>query len=105
MVDYTDNHSNGKMGFYDRDFKKLPFYRNDFKKIDFEIKKPKNFDKMIKYAEILSNDFPHVRVDFYNIDGDIVFGELTFYNTSGYVSFTPDIYDYEIGKYFNIKRL
>ena len=75
MIDYTDNHENGKMGFYDANFKKLPFYRNDFKKIDIEIKKPKNFEKMVKYAEILSRGFPHVRVDFYNIDGKIVLGK------------------------------
>ena len=104
MIDYTDNHSNGKMGFYDRNFKKLPFNRNDFKKIDFNIKKPINFEKMINYAEILSKDFPHVRVDFYNINGNIVFGELTFYNTSGYVSFTPDEYDYKIGEKMHLYK-
>ena len=105
MIDYTDNHENGKMGFFDKKFNKLPFYRNDFKKIDFDIKKPKHFSKMIEYAELLSTDFPHVRVDFYNIDGKIIFGELTFYNTSGYVNFSPDEYDFEIGKKFNIEKI
>ncbi len=103
MIDYTDNHKNGKMGFYDRNFKKLDFYRDDFGKIDFELEKPKNFDKMVEYAEILSKDFPHVRVDFYNLDGKIVFGELTFYNTSGYVTFSPDEADFIIGEKFKIK--
>ena len=104
MIDYTDNHDNGKMGFYDKKFNKLPFYRNDFKEIDFDLVKPKNFEKMVEYAEILSKDFPHVRVDFYNIDGKIIFGELTFYNASGYVTFSPDQTDFEIGKKFVLKR-
>lgn len=102
MIDYTDNHSNGKMGFFDRDFKKLPFNRTDFKIISGNIDKPKNFDKMIEYAEILAKDFPHVRVDLYNQDGVILFGELTFYNTSGYVKFSPDSADMKIGELFDI---
>lgn len=42
------------------------------------IKKPESFDDMIRYAEILAKDFPYVRVDFYDINGKAVFGEMTF---------------------------
>ena len=61
---------------------------------------PKNYYKMVEYAEILSKSFPHVRVDFYNIDGTIIFGELTFFMASGYLSFNPDSFDYEMGQQF-----
>lgn len=100
MVNYTNNHKNGQLGFYDRDFKKMPFCRTDYKDIDFEIKKPKNFDLMVKYAEILSSDFPHARIDFFNVEGKIIFGEITFYNASGYTKFNPDSADYLLGDQF-----
>lgn len=61
---------------------------------------PKNFDKMKEIAKLLSENFPFVRVDLYNIDGSIVFGELTFYPSSGYGKFHPDQFDFELGKLF-----
>lgn len=56
------------------------------------IPKPKGLQKMIEYASLLSEGFPEVRVDFYDIDGKVYFGELTF--TSGYGFFTPEYYEY-----------
>lgn len=66
------------------------------------VPKPLNFEKMLEVASILSKDFPFVRVDLYNVNGKIYFGELTFYPTSGYGKFTPDSFDYELGKQFNV---
>lgn len=100
MIDYTNNHDNGKLGFYDTDFNLLPYHRKDFKPITEIVEKPKNFEKMVEYARILSKDFPHVRADFYNIEGKIVFGELTFYNASGYTVFEPDEFDFLLGEKF-----
>ena len=52
---------------------------------------------------ILKEDgFPHARIDWYNIGGKIIFGEITFYSWSGYSVFDPDSFDFEMGKYFNI---
>ncbi|NIK78179.1 hypothetical protein FHS15_003317 [Paenibacillus castaneae] len=100
MIDYADNHENGKLGFYNRNFNKMPYRRTDFGEITVELDKPKNFEKMIEIATKLSEDFPHVRVDFYNVDGKIIFGELTFYNASGYTSFEPDEFDFILGEQF-----
>ena len=100
MVNYTDNHANGRLGFYDRDFNKMPYCRVDYKDIDFELEKPVGYEKMVEYAEILSKGFPHVRVDFFDINGEIIFGELTFYNASGYTKFSPDEFDFIMGKKF-----
>lgn len=100
MVNYTENHANGQLGFYDRDFNKMPYCRVDYRDIDFDVPKPKNFEKMVEYAEILSKDFPHARVDFYNMDGNITFGEITFYNASGYTKFNPDEFDFIMGEKF-----
>jgi len=62
--------------------------------------KPENFEKMLEVAHELSKEFPFVRVDLYNIGGKIYFGELTFYPWTGYVQFTPDEFDLELGSYF-----
>lgn len=61
--------------------------------------KPKNLDKMLEYARILSKDFLEVRTDFYNIDGKIYFGELTF--TAGYGDLKHEYYEY-LGSKFKL---
>ncbi|MBQ7920251.1 MAG: carbonic anhydrase [Lachnospiraceae bacterium] len=100
MRNYTFNHANGEMGFFDKDFNLLPVRRNDFKNIDIQPKKPMNYEKMVGYAELLSAKFPHARVDMYDLEGKIVFGEITFFNASGYCSFEPDEFDYNLGEAF-----
>lgn len=102
MVDYVDNHDNGRCSFFTPDFEKLPYRRSEYREINRHIEKPKNFEEMISIAETLSKDFPHVRVDLYNIKGRIIFGELTFYNASGYTVFSPDEFDFILGKEFRL---
>ncbi|MCD4711904.1 MAG: carbonic anhydrase [Clostridiales bacterium] len=91
-----------KLGLYDMDFKKLPYRRPDIALINKEVEKPKNFDRMIEIARVLSKDFPHVRVDLYNIDGKIYFGELTFYNGSGYKIYVSEEFDFIVGQKFTL---
>lgn len=90
-------------GLYSKSFKLLKGYSLDYApKSSIQLEKPPNFDEMIKIAEILSADFPNVRVDLYNVKGKIYFGELTFFNASGYFSFTPDDLDLSLGKKFKL---
>jgi len=91
-----------KLGIFDLDFSQMPFVRSDIKGITTHVKKPNNFEKMINIAKDLSKDFPHARVDLYNIRGVIVFGEITFYDGSGYKGFVPDEFDYELGEKFQL---
>ena len=100
MVDYVDNHEQGRCSFYDRSFNKLPYRRSEYMEINRNIPKPSQFNKMIEIAESLSLGFPHVRVDFYNLKDRIIFGELTFYNASGYTVFSPDRFDFIMGEKF-----
>ncbi|MCR5399138.1 MAG: glycosyltransferase [Lachnospiraceae bacterium] len=67
-----------------------------------EIPKPKNFDQMIDIAASLSADFAHVRVDLYNIDGDIYFGEMTFSNGSGFEFIEPHSMNEYLGSLWTI---
>lgn len=100
----TDRHVgvSAQFGIYDSNFNKLNVDRCDERHQEKALSKPKNYDKMKLVAEQLSKEFPHVRVDLYNINGDIYFGELTFYDGSGYMSFKPDSFDEELGRNFNI---
>lgn len=94
-----DRYSSHKRNIYDPGWNRLDVV-SDCPGKDTIIEKPDNLDEMLKIASILSEDFPFVRVDLYNISGKVIFGELTFYPWSGYVNFTPDSFDYELGKYF-----
>jgi len=67
-----------------------------------KIKKPKNYEIMLEIAEKLSKPFDHIRVDFYNINGKIYFGELTHYAVSGRLKFEPQSFDFKLGKYWKI---
>lgn len=100
MQNYTMHHSMGEMGFFDCEFHLLPAHRQDFKPITSNLPKPQNFDEMVRIAEILSAGFPHVRVDLFNKNGQILFGEMTFFNASGYTTFEPDQFDYILGEKF-----
>lgn len=86
-----------KRNFYDTDWNLLDV-SSDCPNKPQMIPAPTNLDKMISIAKILSEDFPFVRVDLYNIGGKIYFGELTFYPWSGYVNFLPDSFDFELGE-------
>ena len=72
---------------------------------DGSIKKPYNFEKMKEYAAILSKPFAHCRVDFYNIDGKIYFGELTFYDSGGCNNIQPHEWDLKIGSWIDISNI
>lgn len=66
----------------------------------YDIPKPHCLKEMIEYAQKLSAGFPEVRVDFYEINKKVIFGELTF--TTGYGYFTEEYYDY-LGSKTDIK--
>lgn len=66
--------------------------------------KPDNYELMIDLARKLSDVASFVRVDFYNVNGTIYFGEITFYPASGMGVFTPKEYDGVIGEMLDLKR-
>ena len=67
-----------------------------------EIEKPVQYNKMVELAEKLSMNIPFVRVDFYQKEDKIYFGELTFYPGSGVEEFTPEKWDYELGSWIKL---
>ncbi len=102
IVDVKDGYYDASYGIYDTNFNKLPYKRIDEANLKLEETKPENWDEMLEIAAKLSADFPHVRVDLYNVAGRIIFGELTFYNDSGYMRYDPDEFDYIAGEMFEL---
>lgn len=79
--------SSGKPKFYffDKKWKLLKYNRASLSlSNEFTIDPPQNIDKMFEIAEVLSKNIPFVRVDLYNIQGRIYFGEMTFYPHGGF---------------------
>jgi len=103
IVADVDRYIGHKRNFYDRNWNDLHI-ESDCPAADTEIEKPKNLEEMLRVAERLSEDFPYVRVDLYNVEGKIYFGELTFYPWSGYVQYNPDEFDFEFAKDFELIR-
>lgn len=85
-----------KFDFFDMDFNHMPF-TNGHPNNPKGVKKPAGFEKMKELAAKLSAGIPHVRVDFYDINGQIYFGELTLSHWSGMVPFEPEEWDKKFG--------
>lgn len=97
----TDRPFDTRFDFFDTEFNHLPF-KQGHPLATKEIKKPAGFDKMLELSRKLSKGFPHVRVDLYDINGHIYFGELTFFHFSGNVPFEPEEWDYKIGEWLKL---
>ena len=100
----TDRPFNTHFDFFDLNFKHLPIHQSH-SWADKEIVKPKNFEEMIKIAEKLSQGYPHVRVDLYNINGKIYFGEYTFFHESGLSRIEPIEWDKKIGDWLDLSTI
>ena len=71
---------------------------------DTDYARPETLEQMLDIAAILSEDFPAARIDLYSIQGKIYFGEITYFPWSGYMRFTPDEFDYELGSKFILPK-
>lgn len=90
-----------KVTFFDNEWKKMPFERHypaSNKKLD----RPAHYPKMVELAEKLSKGIKFVRVDFYEADDRIFFGEMTFYPGCGYEEFTPEEWDRKLGDWIKL---
>ena len=120
LIDYKFFCFNGKvkflyvMGFREcGDKVKVSVFDSDFKQLNVKrvgdelfknVQKPENYSELKRTAECLAQRFPHVRVDLYDNDGKIQFGEMTFFNASGYMKYEPDQFDYIFGEKFVIPK-
>jgi len=104
IVDW-DRFVDHKRNVYSTKWEKIDLEASDSVTSEESFSRPDNLEEMLEIASKLSSEFPHVRVDLYNLNGKIYFGELTFYPWSGYVEFSPDTFDYSLGDLFDISQL
>lgn len=97
-----DRYSNHTRNVYDVNWQLQPWNQNTFENAEFDIQKPKNYEEMIIIAEKLSRGFSHVRVDLYNVDGKIYFGEMTFTSGNGFSLIYPEEYNLMLGSLWNL---
>ncbi len=92
-LDRQENHTRN---LYDHEWDFIPCqwkYKNGR-----QIERPTNYEEMKRLAEKIAQDFIYVRVDFYSVQNQIYFGELTFHSESGLSKFNPPEYDLILGK-------
>ena len=97
----SDRHTKLANDWYDENLKHVKCIngpKNRKKPIVF----PTNIKEMIVIAEKLSQGIPHVRVDLYSFNGKIFFGEMTFFESSGFLPFKPRKFDRILGDFLTL---
>lgn len=90
-----------KFDYFDIKFNHLDI-RQHYPNSSQKIEKPINYDKMIKLSEKISKDLKHVRIDWYEVNGKLYFGEITFYHFSGLQPFNDVKWDNMFGEWINL---
>lgn len=100
----SDRFTNLKVTFFDEKKKKLKISEMG-EEFDENIELPKNIDEMIEIAKKIAKGIPLLRVDFYDVNGKIYFGEVAFFDCSGYATYSDDNFDYQIGKKIDLSKI
>lgn len=103
-VSDNSHRNNQHCCFYDMNYNELNIKRRDYKDFEQKVKKPYNFNKMIEFSKMLSKNIPHVRVDWYEVNNKLYFGELTFYTCSGFIPFETEAWDYKMGEMLKLPK-
>lgn len=103
----VDREGVNKRNIYDKDWKPLYFSwvqkSSDPNVRGNEIEAPRSFEKMKMIGEKIAENFRYVRIDFYDVDGILFFGEITLHHGSGFDVFSPAKYDFKYGQMLNLK--
>ena len=97
----NDHGADPRTDFFDMEFQHLPIKARD-PNADIPPCKPEKFEEMKRLAEVLSKEMPHLRVDFYYVNGKVYLGELTFYHMSGFTEFTPPEWNMRMGDWIQL---
>ena len=88
--------------FFDRNFEHQNITVDGYPNAAQHYEKPSNYDELLAIAEKLAKNIPHIRVDLYNVNGRVYFGELTFFQASGNVKFSPIAWDEVLGNWIEL---
>ena len=111
VIDFGTTEESGEHGthivrnVYDLDWNLMDVNLGRPHDSNYVMEKPSNLDEIISISRKLSQDFYFVRVDLYNIDGALKFGELTWLPMGGRSVVTPDEYDFTFGSWLKIPSL
>ena len=97
-----DNHKTARLSFLTMNWEKASFGRSDYLEFETIPSRPKKFDEMVQIAKSLSEGHPFLRVDLYEISGQVYFSELTFSPCGGFMPFVPEEQDEKLGDMINI---
>ncbi len=99
---FTDKHT---QDFYDAEWNKTPITQGGYSAFsDYCAPKPVCFDEMIRFSELITKDMAHCRVDWYEINGKLFFGEITFFDGSGVEAFDNYADDLILGSWIDLKK-
>ena len=90
-----------RCNFYDLNLTLLPVRQKSFLNFEEEQEVPPGFEEMLEVCRMLSKGVDFVRVDLYNIDGRILFGEFANYPGGGCERFEPPTWDLKFGGFWN----
>lgn len=90
--------------FFDVEWNHLDISREGHSHSREKIEAPTNLKLMLKLAKMLAEDMPFVRIDFYEINGSVYFGEITFFPASGLEKFVPKEWDKIMGSWISLNN-
>lgn len=94
-----DRFSKHTRTYFDTSWNKINFELGGCPSSKSRIPQPGKLDEMLRLSEVFAKDKKYIRVDFYFVNNEIYFGELTFYNGNGMLNFDPPEYDNKLGDY------
>lgn len=102
VISDRESETGEKINYYDSLWSPLPMKHDSFPNNDEGDPRPRNLNDMLCIAKKISLGMPFVRVDFYNCNDMIYFGEITFFPSGGYRLFVPDKYNYILGEWLEL---
>ena len=100
----SNRRTNKSYDFFDNDWNFMPIRLHDFPNANVKPAKPRNHEAMLSLAAKIAAGHPHLRVDFYEVEDKVYFGEITFFTLSGYNTINPEEWDMKLGSYIQLNQ-
>ena len=100
----SNRRTNKSYDFFDNDWNHMPFRLQNFPNAKTTPAKPRHHETMLMLAAEIAKGHPHLRVDFYDVEGKVYFGEITFFTLSGYNTINPEEWDTKLGSYIHLPK-
>lgn len=104
LIAVYSGRNNGKVyqEIYDTNWNLIKEHTNKFELPKKATPKPDNLSEILNYATKISSGFKHVRVDFFNPNNRLIFGEMTFTSSAGFGKFSSHMFEIKMGNYIEL---